>query len=133
MKSEELQQQVSAIGEKAVKELKRLLGKNKIETLNITPYITERSVTGYTYLSVDKDGYGLGSQADTLSYDKKRDEVTVTMTSDDDSEMEVGTDELTDIEKIYLLATVEQIISLHEEDGEPLLKAGEDFEDYEED
>ena len=123
MKSEELLQQVSAIGEKAVKELKRLLGKNKIETLNITPYITERSVTGYTYLSVDKDGYGLGSHADALSYDKKRGEVTVTMTDDNDSEEEVGTDELTDIEKIYL----------HEEDGEPLLKAGEYFGDYDED
>lgn len=133
MKSEELLQQVSAIGEKAVKELKRILGKNKIETLNITPYITERFVTGYTYLSVDKDGYGLGSQTDALSYDKKRDEVTVTMTDDNDSEEEVETDELTDIEKIYLLATVEQIISLHEEDGKPLLKAGEYFEDYEED
>ena len=111
-----------------------LLKERKVESINLYAYWSERNTTRYTFFDVDSDGYGVGLYIDKLRFDEKLgDLIELEMLDTNDnsySTWDFGF--LSAVEMNYLLQMLEEIFEeADEEDGGRILKADEEFDDWE--
>lgn len=115
------------IGKEIREAIITLLKENDISSVNIGAYTRENSVTGYTFYAVDKHGYAEALNADILTVNG--DKITIDMTSNEDGYFgQCDLDEFQPQEQLYLLQMLSEIIHYSKENGQPILKEHQEFD-----
>ena len=105
-----------------------ILTEHKVESINLNAYFEEHFFTGYSFYDEGEEGLSLDSvkmvngQPIFTMYNLRYDEIWGEKVLDDFN--------ATELENI--LEILEEIFELVDNEGEPLLKEGEDYSDYEE-
>lgn len=129
--SDEFKSELISIGIAIKESTLELLRKHNVESINITPYIVENYINTFYFYDCDKDGNGVALEVSSLKV--KGDTISVDMdTNFDDYFGEYDSTNFTTDEQANLLEMLECLFEVIEEEGLPLLKDGEDFDDYEE-
>ena len=126
-KSEKLHIALYDIRTKAIKEINRIIKKYKIESINFTPYYDEL-ITNYTYYDTDKNGNG--EALEVASVKVTNDTLALTMYTSYGSYFgETKLEYLSTTEVIYFLEMLEAVVEQYEENGVPILKEDEEFDE----
>ena len=129
-KSENYIKQLSEIGKEILDTLLSTLKERGIKSINVYDYWNERGIDWYYFFDTDKDGYGV-----TLFVGKlyvTDDGIELKMLDTNECEWADWNEEnLTVIERCYLLEMIEQILEVaDEEDDGRVLNADETFDDW---
>ena len=126
-KSEKLNIALYDIRAKAIKEINRIIKKYKIESINFMPYYDEL-ITNYTFYDTDKNGNGEALQVASVKV--ANDILALTMYTSYGSYFgETNLEYLSTTEVIYFLEMLEEIVEQYEENGTPILKEDEEFDE----
>ena len=126
-KSEKLSIALYDIRTKAIKEINRIIKKYKIESINFMPYYDEL-ITNYTYYDTDKNGNG--EALEVASVKVTNDTLALTMYTSYGSYFgETSLEYLSTTEVIYFLEMLEEVVEQYEENGTPILKEDEEFDE----
>ena len=124
-KSEKLSIALYDIRAKAIKEINRIIKKYKIESINFMPYYDEL-ITNYTFYDTDKNGNGEALQVASVKV--ANDTLALTMYTSYGSYFgETNLEYLSTTEVIYFLEMLEEVVEQYEENGTPILKEDEEF------
>lgn len=128
--SNEFKSELISIGIAIKESTLELLRKHNVESINITPYIVENYINTFYFYDCDKDGNGVALEVSSLKV--KGDTIYVDMdTNFDDYFGEYDSTNFTTDEQANLLEMLECLFEAIKEEGLPLLKEGEYFDDYE--
>lgn len=126
-KSEKLSIALYDIRAKAIKEINRIIKKYKIESINFMPYYDEL-ITNYTFYDTDKNGNGEALQVASVKV--ANDTLALTMYTSYGSYFgETNLEYLSTTEVIYFLEMLEEVVEQYEENGTPILKEDEEFDE----
>ena len=126
-KSEKLNIALYDIRAKAIKEINRIIKKYKIESINFMPYYDEL-ITNYTFYDTDKNGNGEALQVASVKV--ANDILALTMYTSYGSYFgETNLEYLSTTEVIYFLEMLEEVVEQYEENGTPILKEDEEFDE----
>lgn len=129
--SERIVEMLMQVREETKSAIMQILTERKVESINVQPYIQEDYITNYAFFDTDKNGNGECLELDAIKKDGESYSFTMyTNYGDYFCVKEFG--EFDTSELVYILEMLEEIFECVDE-GEPLLKDGEDFDDYEED
>lgn len=120
---------------KAIATINDMLKENKIDTININPYVVEGYITGYTFYSCDKNGYGIAYNIDSIEFIDNGTMVGICANMSDNDGEYYDTWRYSDfnvIELCWLMDMLNSLFTMIDLHNLPLLKADETFEDYEE-
>lgn len=127
--SELIIEMLMKVREQAKASIIYLLEKYKVESINLQPYIQESYITNYSFFDTDKHGDGECLELDGIKKDgESYSFIMYTNYGDYFCEKKFG--EFDTSELVYILEMLEEIFELVDE-GEPLLKEDEDFDNYE--
>jgi len=127
-KSNDFIKSLNNVRDEIIKEIKRLLKSYGIKSLNAQPYYANDYVCNWMFYDCDKDGNGEGLECDLINVEGN----TVILTMYTTYGSYFGTCFLTDLttcDTLYVLQLIEDIVEIHEKEGLPILKEGEDFEE----
>lgn len=120
---------------KAIATINDMLRENKIDTININPYVVEGYITGYTFYSSDKNGYGIAYNIDSIEFIDNGTMVGICANMSDNDGDNYDTwrySDFTVIELCWLMDMLNDLFTMIDLHNLPLLKEDETFEDYEE-
>lgn len=134
MNSAEISEKLEELKAATLKELLSIFEAKGITSLNMYEYWSMANTDRYTFYDTDNDGYGVALFVDKLYLNSNGDGIVLDMLTADDSDWGEWTeDNLTAVEMNYVLAMVEEIVEVAEEEyNGRFMKADEDFDDLEE-
>jgi len=129
-KSDEFINSLQKIRENVKEEIMRLLKEHKIKSINVQPYYQDYMIDNWSFFDTDKNGNGECLECDRIKLVGKG--VVLTMYTNYGDFFKTCTfADLDTNELLYVLHIVEDVIELKVEEGTPILKENETFDDYE--
>lgn len=123
----DLLMQVRELAKSAIMEI---LTERKVESINIQPYFQDCYVTNYAFFEIDKNGNGECLEVESVKVVNGKPIFTM-FTNYGNYWGERTLEDFFTNELVYIISILEEIFE-QVEDGEPLLKEDETFDDYEE-
>lgn len=127
--SEQLAASLSEIKEKARTQILSLIKERNIESINIHPYIKEGLVTNFAFFDMEFEGSGVSLELESIKVEDGEPKFNM-LTNFGSYWGNKHIDSFTVGETVAVLEVIEGIFELVD-NGEPLLKEDETFENYE--
>lgn len=128
-KSDEILEALMKVREDTKTEIMRLLKERNIESINVQPYFQECYVTNYAFFETDKNGNGECLEVESVKVVNGKPVFTM-YTNYGNYWGERTLEDFDTSEVVYILEIIEEIFE-QIDNGEPLLKEDETFDDYE--
>jgi len=117
------------VREQAKSAIMEILTERKVESINVQPYFQECYVTNYAFFETDKNGNGECLEVESVKVVNGKPIFTM-YTNYGNYWGERTLEDFDTSEVVYILEILEEIFE-QVDDGEPLLKEDENFDDYE--